>query len=1027
MPSHALRPAPEDLNALAAAIAGSQGALDFDVLVRRLAHLMIQRRGDVRVYSPGADYNTGDRVWFEGQVADVVDVRPQYNPRQGNFAVVDIQLPGGADTRRVVSGSESALGVPTDTAEELVSSAGDALREAILSDPRLLARIDVDTSFARSQPTVSISNTTLPHRSTGLLCEHIVASAVANQPSGRGATERMRMPPGRGAGPTSSSASHAADPVAALLPRLRTLWYAASEAGNVWDVAATWRNLVVPMLRLLGWRPSGAPAIGHARRLEPDAPAGGRGLSTETPQVVLVPQQWALPLGCADPTMADGCPTTELVGLLETDVTPEPHGLQNTSGRWGILTNGRQWRLYRSSPGDSDVGCTATEYYEINLSAILEPVGTDGALRESQRRDLAVWRLLFGAESYLGSTVSPSTAEGLKRDSAAYARQVTQKLREVLLTAVLPEIAGGFVAYRSRHLGVEAETEATLKDIMRGSLGLVYRLLFVLHAEARYDLPLHHAEYRGQSLTTRLHWAQEQLRYGRTLSRSTDQTPIYDELVSLFRNLEHGAARMGLPSYSGGLFSPVDPVMSFIERHGLGDRVVARTLSALGTHAGQVTDYTALTPRNLAAVAEGLLENTLWVVEARAGQVALVNATGTPQASSSEPVPEYVGLSVLERALDQVLDARAGTFAAAMDRVTELRRRLHGGEVTTTGVRAALALAERQARDALLGIKVVDPAVGAGQFLVAALDVIVDGVMRIVADYHRTHPWVPWAWNPVCLAVQQSRARLVADLARQGLRVDTSRLDDGSLLSMLIAGSGLYGVDLSAAAVATAQAGLSIRGFVVGAPFVDVASHIALGNSLLGLWLAEAAERVPAMADLLSDLPAALSAVETGDGGSSAARDVLAPYGTLLDVIVSEHYGNRGAEDLVASAGRGLLDVLRGDPDAVLPPAVDADRAPADILTEAARLREQHAFFHWETAFPEVFLHPSRIDLEQSGFSVVLGSPPADYELGVRPMAGGAVAFAAALASRPEGPFAALARRLVRLPGGRVAFVITPH
>ena len=55
MSSDALKPGPGDLDALADAIAGSSGSLDFDTLVRGLAHVMVKRRGDVRIYAPGAD------------------------------------------------------------------------------------------------------------------------------------------------------------------------------------------------------------------------------------------------------------------------------------------------------------------------------------------------------------------------------------------------------------------------------------------------------------------------------------------------------------------------------------------------------------------------------------------------------------------------------------------------------------------------------------------------------------------------------------------------------------------------------------------------------------------------------------------------------------------------------------------------------------------------------------------------------------------------------------------------------------
>ena len=53
----------------------------------------------------------------------------------------------------------------------------------------------------------------------------------------------------------------------------------------------------------------------------------------------------------------------------------------------------------------------------------------------------------------------------------------------------MPEIAAGFVAYRRQQLGVEQETEESLRQVYRGSLSLLYKLLFVLYAEDRGLMP----------------------------------------------------------------------------------------------------------------------------------------------------------------------------------------------------------------------------------------------------------------------------------------------------------------------------------------------------------------------------------------------------------------------------------------------------------------------------------------------------------------------------------------------------------
>ena len=79
--------------------------------------------------------------------------------------------------------------------------------------------------------------------------------------------------------------------------------------------------------------------------------------------------------------------------------------------------------------------------------------------------------------------------------SATYAKEVSDKLKELVFREVMPEIAGGFVAYRRRQLGMATESEESLRQVYQASLSLLYKLLFVLYAEARSLLPIANPAY----------------------------------------------------------------------------------------------------------------------------------------------------------------------------------------------------------------------------------------------------------------------------------------------------------------------------------------------------------------------------------------------------------------------------------------------------------------------------------------------------------------------------------------------------
>jgi hypothetical protein len=177
----------------------------------------------------------------------------------------------------------------------------------------------------------------------------------------------------------------------------------------------------------------------------------------------------------------------------------------------------------------------------------------------------------------------------------------------------MPEIAGGFIAYRREQMGIHEETEASLAQVYQASLSLLYKLLFLLYAEARALLPVENPGYREQSLTRLAQWAAQRLDAGDPLSDATFATPRYDALLALFRRVDRGDPSLGIPRYDGGLFNPQDPDNRFLESHRLSDRAVARAVDTLVRDAGEPVDYAYISVRNLGAIYEGLLEFKLQV------------------------------------------------------------------------------------------------------------------------------------------------------------------------------------------------------------------------------------------------------------------------------------------------------------------------------------------------------------------------------------------------------------------------------
>src|SRR5262249_19721689 len=90
-----------------------------------------------------------------------------------------------------------------------------------------------------------------------------------------------------------------------------------------------------------------------------------------------------------------------------------------------------------------------------------------------------------------GKAASLSFLDQLVTESEDYAKQLGERLKGRVFEQVFPHLAAGFIAYmREREeLGNEI-TDEVLQRVFKGTLTLLYRLLFLLYAEARDLLPV---------------------------------------------------------------------------------------------------------------------------------------------------------------------------------------------------------------------------------------------------------------------------------------------------------------------------------------------------------------------------------------------------------------------------------------------------------------------------------------------------------------------------------------------------------
>jgi hypothetical protein len=192
-------------------------------------------------------------------------------------------------------------------------------------------------------------------------------------------------------------------------------------------------------------------------------------------------------------------------------------------------------------------------------------------------------------------------------------------------------------------------------------------------------------------------------------------------------------------------------------------------------------------------------------------------------------------------------------------------------------------------------------------------------------------------------------------------------------------------------AVELAKLSLWLHSFTVGAPLSFLDHHLRCGNSLIGTDVRTVEEAIreedsgqmglfqgpfaglldltALMVEVVDRADATLSDVQRSAEDFAAFRRALTPYKQVLDLWVSQHFGNAKAEEFLRLFGEAVLPALRGERE--VPPEYQA------TIARAREIWAEKRFFHWDLEFPEVFVDLQGRDwAEEPGFDAVIGNPP---------------------------------------------------
>src|SRR5579862_993808 len=261
--------------------------------------------------------------------------------------------------------------------------------------------------------------------------------------------------------------------------------------------AETEKELIFPLLTAIGWRhvlpqqnlaaggrqdvPDGL-MFGDARAYDLAAGESAPWKRFQHGLCVLESKRWNRPLDREDRRPGeDGVPSTQMLRYLRRidDVT-------EGRLRWGVLTNGRLWRLYWQ--GALSV---SEDFLEIDLGKVFELPGCQDDLFDARdvSRDHAfrLFLLFFGQAAFTPNDAGRTFHERALQEGRSWEARVARSLSNVVFGHVFPALAAALGEHDRPH--VASPDDRYLAEVREAALILLYRLLFVLYAEDRNLLP----------------------------------------------------------------------------------------------------------------------------------------------------------------------------------------------------------------------------------------------------------------------------------------------------------------------------------------------------------------------------------------------------------------------------------------------------------------------------------------------------------------------------------------------------------
>ena len=309
-------------------------------------------------------------------------------------------------------------------------------------------------------------------------------------------------------------------------------------------------------------------------------------------------------------------------------------------------------------------------------------------------------------------------------------------------------------------------------------------------------------------------------------------------------------------------------------------------------------NYRDMSVQQLGSIYERLLERQ--PVKDVDGEISIRPNPYARKDSGSFFTPQELVDLIVDHTLKPLVEERLETFERrarelASDKRSKAERRVE--------------LQNLDPAEAVLDLKVLDPAMGSGHFLVTAVDFLSDYIAELIEYLPAVPEWLDGDESyasPLLARVEHIRNEITNRALKNRWKLNENQLTDQAIIRRMVLKRCIYGVDKNSLTVELAKVSLWLHSFTVGAPLSFLDHHLRCGDSLVGLRVTDMMGELLRLGEVFAS-----SAVQSAQSATDGMMQIEAISDADIPEVEESASLFAGVENATANL-RSVLDYVCG-------------------------------------------------------------------------------------------------------------------